>query len=160
MKRLLMTAAIAAALVAAPAYAEMYVGGGLGKSDTDSSENSWKAFLGYQFSPTWGIEGGYTDLGKLNNAGVTAYSFAGTATVPLGQQGWSAFGKLGVTRNTTNFAGKVHKTSNLFGIGVGYAISPTFGLRLEYEDYGKLSDTSSGGDFKGSNVALSAKFSF
>lgn len=156
MKILLMAAALSASLAAAPASAEMYFGAGLGKSDTDSSEKSWKVYVGKQFTQTWGLELGYTDLGQLRNADVESWSLAGTATVPFGER-WSMFGKLGAARNKASYPGAGHKTSTLAGIGGSYALNQNLGLRLEYEDFGKLSGS---GDDKGSAVTLSVKFGF
>lgn len=159
MKKLLMAGALSAAFIAAPAAAEMYIGGGVGKSDTDSSENSWKMYGGYQFTPAWGVELGYTDLGKYRGAEVESWSLAGTLTVPLAER-WTMLGKLGFARNNAEFTGAEQKSSTLAGIGVGYAIDRNLGLRLEYEDFGKLANTGSGTSNKGSNVGLSAKYSF
>lgn len=159
MKKLLMATALSATFIAAPAAAGMYVGGGVGKSDTDSGQNSWKVFGGYQINPTWGIELGYTDLGKYRGAEVESWSLAGTATLPLAER-WTLLGKLGFARNNAEFAGAEQKSSTLVGVGVGYAINPNLGLRLEYEDYGKLANTGVGTNDKGSNVGLSVKYSF
>lgn len=159
MKMLLIAAAVSASLAAAPAAAEMYVGAGIGRSHTDTDEDSWKLYLGYQINPTWGVELGYTDLGEYRGADVVSWSVAGTATLPIGDR-WSLLGKLGVTRNDADFVGAERKTSTLAGVGVGYAFLPNVGLRLEYEDYGKLASTGVGSDNKGRNVAVSLKYSF
>jgi OOP family OmpA-OmpF porin len=158
MKKLVIAVALSAAFVAAPAAAQSYVGGGIGRSDTDTGENSWKVYGGYQFSPTWGVEGAYTDLGKYRTEDVESWSLAGTATLPMGQR-WHLLAKLGVARNNAD-ASSDKKSSTLVGVGVGVAMSPTFGLRLEYEDYGKMGVTGLGTENKASNVSLSAKFSF
>lgn len=159
MKKLLMAAALSATCIAGPAAAEMYLGGGVGKSDTDRGHNSWKLYGGYQFSPTWGVELGYTDLGKYRGADVESWSLAGTLTVPLAER-WTMLGKLGLARNNSDFTGAEKKSSTLAGVGVGYALNQNLGLRLEYEDYGKLANTGVGTSNKGSNVALSVKYSF
>jgi OOP family OmpA-OmpF porin len=159
MKKLLMAGALSAAFVAAPALAQTYIGGGIGKSDTDTQENSWKVYGGYQFTPTWGLELGYTDLGNYRGAEVESWSLAGTATLPLNQN-WSLLGKLGFARNNAETPSASQKSSTLAGVGVGYALNQNLGLRLEYEDYGKLADTGIGTDDKGSNVVLSVKYSF
>lgn len=159
MKKLLMAGALSAAFIAAPAAAELYVGGGVGKSDTDSSENSWKVYGGYQFTPTWGAELGYTDLGKYRGAEVESWSLAGTATLPLADR-WSLFGKLGFARNNAEFMGAEQKSSTLAGVGIGYSLNQNLGLRVEYEDYGKLANTGVGTNDKGSNLGVSLKYSF
>jgi OOP family OmpA-OmpF porin len=159
MKKLLTAVALSATFIAAPAAAEMYVGGGNGKADTDAGRSSRKLYGGYQFTPTWGVELAYTDLGKYRGAEVESWSLAGTATLPLAE-GWTLLGKLGFARNNAEFVGAEQKSSTLAGVGVGYALNRNLGLRLEYEDFGKLSSTGVGTNDKGSNVGLSLKYSF
>ena len=95
MKKLLMAAALCTAFAAGPAAARMYVGGGIGASRTDTTEKSWKLYSGFQFSPTWGMELAYNDLGRYRNADIK------------------------------------------------------IGLRLEYEDFGRLSKSPTGADSRG-----------
>jgi len=159
MKRLLMAAAFSAALVAGPASAQAYLGGGIGSSRTDTSETSWKLYGGYQFNPTWGLELGYTDLGRYRGSDVESWSLAGMGTLPLGER-WSLLGKVGAASNRTHFAGTANHTDLLLGLGVGYSMSKNLGLRLEYEDFGKLSNASAGNNSRGSNLGLSLKYAF
>jgi OOP family OmpA-OmpF porin len=159
MNKLLIAVALSTSFATTPAMAGWYIGGGVGRSDTDSSESSWKVYGGHQFNPTWGAELGYTDLGNFRGAEVESWSLAGTATLPMSER-WSLLAKLGVARNNAEAFGARQKTSTLAGVGVSYALNERVGLRLEYEDYGKLSNTGAGSDNKGSNVALSAKYSF
>jgi OOP family OmpA-OmpF porin len=160
MKKQILAAAIFAACTAAPAMAQMYVGAGAGASKTDSHETSWKLYGGFQFSPNWGIELGYTDLGRYLGARADAWSLAGTGTMPLSPN-WSLLGKLGVTSNHARFAGAgEHRTGLLAGIGVGYSLTKNVGVRLEYEDFGKLSKNGIGNNSHGNNIGLSVKYSF
>lgn len=159
MKKILIAAALSSCFAASPAIAGLYVGGGVGKSDTDSGENSWKVYGGYQFTPTWGLELGYTDLGNYRGAEVESWSLAGTATLPLAER-WSLFGKLGFARNNAEFIGAEQKSSTLVGVGVGYALNRNLGLRVEYEDYGKLANSGGGSNNKGSNLGASLKYTF
>ncbi len=159
MKRLLIAATISAALVAGQASAQMYLGAGVGSSKTDNREDSWKLYGGYQFNPAWGLELGYTDLGQYRGADVESYSLAGTGTMPLGER-WALLGKLGVASNRPHFAGADNHTDALVGLGVGYSLSKNIGLRLEYEDFGKLSKASTGENSRGRNLGLSMKYGF
>jgi OOP family OmpA-OmpF porin len=159
MKKLLMAAAFSAALVAGPASAQMYLGTGVGASKTDSSKTSWKLYGGFQFNPTWGVELGYTDLGRYRGSDIQSWSLAGTGTLPLGA-GWSLFGKLGATSNRPDFAGASNHSDLLAGVGVGYSMTKSLGLRLEYEDFGKLSNIGTGNNSRGSNLGLSLKYGF
>ena len=167
MKKLLIASAVAAALVAGQASAQMsstkmsapqlYVGAGAGTVKNDNREDSWKLYAGYQFDQTWGAEVAYNDLGQYRGADVESWSLAGTGTMPMNEK-WALHAKLGATSNRTDFAGGGNHTALLAGVGVSYSLSRNVGLRLEYEDFGKLAD--SGNDNRGKNVALSVKYGF
>lgn len=158
MKKLSMAAALAAALLAGPAAAQAYLGGGIGTARTDGSQASWKLYGGYQFNPTWGLEAGYTDLGHHRGADTESLSLAGTGTRALGDR-WSLFGKLGAASNRTDLPGASSHTDLLLGVGVGYSMSKNLGLRLEYEDYGKPSN-GAGNDSRSNNLGLGLKYGF
>lgn len=159
MKKLFTAAVVAAALVAGQASAQMYLGAGAGSSKTGNREDSWKLYGGYQFNPTWGVELGYTDLGQYRGADVESWTLAGTGTMPLNER-WSLLGKLGAASNRPQFAGAGDRTALLVGVGIGYGLSKNIGLRLEYEDFGKLSKNGLGSDTKGNNTSLSMKYLF
>ncbi len=157
MKKILMATAVAVAFTALPASAQLYLGGGVGEAKTDTRETSWKLYGGYQFNPTWGLELGYNDLGKYRGADIESYSLAVTGTMPLNER-WSLLGKLGAAENRPDAAANGNHTDVLLGVGVGYSFNKNVGLRLEYEDFGKLSDA--GGSSRGRNVGLSLKYGF
>ncbi|MDP1671583.1 MAG: outer membrane beta-barrel protein [Burkholderiales bacterium] len=159
MKKLLMAATVAAALVAGQASAQMYMGAGVGSSKLDNREDSWKLYGGYQFNPTWGAELGYNDLGQNRGGDMESWTLAGTGTLPLNER-WSMLGKLGVASNRPHFAGSSNRTGLLVGVGVGYTLSRNVGLRVEYEDFGKLSKNNIGSNTKGNNVSVSLKYMF
>jgi len=93
---------------------------------------------GYQFSPMWGVEAGYTeyynsrnDLAGTNLAKTSHWStdIAGTLTYPFGTSRWSALGKLGVAYSyarkdtpggATASSGSV---SPYGGLGLVYAVT-------------------------------------
>lgn len=169
MKKLLTCCAMAAAFVAVPASAQWYAGVGVGSSKIDgagsgldSSKTSAKLYGGYQITPTWGAEAQYTDLGKREAPGVSIkpsqYSLAGTGTFPVSQS-FSLMGKLGVTRNRVDVSGgnNENKSDLLVGVGVSYAITPKMAVRLEYEDFGKLS---SNGSVRANNYSLNLQYAF
>lgn len=159
MKKRLVAAAISAALLAGPASAQMYLGGGVGSARTDTDETSWKLYGGYQFTPTWGAELGYTSLGHYLGSSIDSWSLAGTGTVPISER-WSLLGKLGAVENRPRFATASNHTDALIGVGVAYSMTKTLGLRLEYEDFGKLSNSSVVNNSRGSNLGLSVKVAF
>lgn len=159
MKKLLIATGFFAVLIAGPVSAEMYLGGGIGAAKTDTHETSWKLYGGYQFNPTLGLELGYNDLGNYRGSDIDSWTLAGTGTIPLGTN-WSLIGKLGAAWNRPNFAGSSNSNELLAGVGVGYSVNKNLGVRLEYENFGKLSDTNAGGDSKGRNWGLSVKYGF
>ena len=102
MKKILSVCAIAAAFVAAPAFAQGYVGLGFGSSKIsgfdsvgvnggNTNKGLVKVFGGFQITPNWGAELQYSDLGRRDitgPAGTTGsftssqLSLAGTGTLP------------------------------------------------------------------------------
>ena len=185
MKKILTACAIAAAaFTAAPAFAQGYVGLGVGSSKIsgfdfgtvtggNTNKSQVKIFGGFQFTPNWGAELQYSDLGKrdVSDAGVSVgsfktsqYSIAGTGTLPL-SSGFSLLGKLGVSANRINApAGALsssNKTSALIGIGASYAITPVLSVRVEYEDFGKVATVAATGSAVRANAySISLKYGF
>ena len=160
MKKILSACALAAAFVAAPAFAQGYIGGGFGSSKGagidgggitggNTNKSQVKVYGGYQFTPNWGVEAQFSDLGKRDilafgvpagSLKVSQFSIAGTGTLPL-TAGFSLLGKLGVSANKLTGSGGVQNgsaTSALIGIGVSYNITPALSARLEYEDFGTV----------------------
>jgi OOP family OmpA-OmpF porin len=166
---------------ASPASAQWYVGAGVGAGQAklsnngtvqgnDSHETSGKIFGGYQFTPNWGIEGQYVYLGKYdvtNGGGSGSYKpeswgLAATGTIPLSNN-FYLMGKLGAAFNRlrdSNFSGG-NKTDLLAGVGAGYNFNANWGIRAEYENFGKITkNNNNGGDIKGDNWTVSVKYSF
>jgi OmpA-OmpF porin, OOP family len=159
MKRLIVATLLCTGAMVGSASAQMYVGAGAGSAKTDTKETSYKLFGGFQFSPTWGLEFGYTDLRKYRGANIEASSIAGTGTLVLNEY-WSLLGKLGASSNRSQFSGSKRHTDVLVGLGVGYSMNKNTGVRLEYEDFGKLSDVSTGSNSRGKNLGLAVKYTF
>lgn len=159
MKKLVVAMVLCSGAMVGSASAQMYAGAGIGAAKTDTKETSYKLFGGFQFNPTWGLEAAYTDLGKYRGANFEAASLAGTATFPLNET-WSLMGKLGASSNRSHFAGSNRHTDVLVGAGVGMNLNKNLGLRLEYEDFGKLSNTNLGINSRGRNLGLGLKYGF
>lgn len=159
MKKLLLAAAVSALLAAGPAVAQVYVGAGVGTARTDSNETSMKIYGGFQFNPTWGLELGITDFDRYRGSDAEAWSIAGTGKMPLADR-WFLLGKLGATSNRPKFSGGSNHSDLLLGIGLGYTMTKNVGLRLEYEDFGRLSNSSIGSNSKGNNLSLSVNYTF
>lgn len=182
MKKILTACALAAAaLTAAPAFAQGYIGGGFGSSRItgldsagtsggNTSKGLVKIYGGYQLTPNWGVEAQYSDLGRrdIGFAGVNVgsvrlsqFSLAGTGTLPL-SSGFSLLGKLGVTSNRGTGSGVIssgNATSALVGVGVGYSITPALSARLEYEDFGKVGN-SNNNTVRANGYSISLKYGF
>ncbi len=161
---------LAAALVALPAAAQVsmsgfYVGAGLGQSKAtdwctgatglgvscDDKKTAWKVFGGYQLTPNFAVEAGYTKLGKFTasfgaeteEAKVTAWEASLLAGAPIMNQ-LSIFGRLGVYRATVedvdNIFGTFKHDNNDFtyGLGLGYDFTRNLGMRAEWRRYSKV----------------------
>jgi opacity protein-like surface antigen len=159
MKKILSAMALSAAFAAAPAPAQVYAGAGVGIANTDSSEFSWKILGGYQHDRHWGIEAAYTDLGSYRGSSADSLSLALTATLPLDRR-WALMAKAGAASNHTRVAGSNDHADALVGIGIAYAVTRRFGLRLEYEQYGRLAGPGSGFNDRANNLALVGKYAF
>lgn len=195
MKKLLIACAVAATFVATAASAQGYVGLGVGSSKIsgadgnagggvtlsggNANKTSIKVYGGFQFTPTWGLEGQYTDLGSRNltatlggavvgtgSVKANQFSIAGTGTLPLASN-FSLLGKLGLSANRASVSGlggssSANKTDMLIGVGVSYSITPKMAVRLEYEDFGKFSKDGgvNGGAIRANNVSIGLQYAF
>lgn len=193
---------------ASGAYAQSYVGIGVGQgharmpsastsvlgpaftgASNKDNDTAYKLYYGYQFTPNWGVEIGYDDLGNkysvAGSLGGTPYNatykmdnwyVAATGTLPL-QGGFSLLGKLGVSANKVsggqicaagtcaNFAADDSKTDAMVGVGAQYALGNDWKARLEYDDYGKVSGsdvwgTGNSGELKADSWTVSLNYAF
>lgn len=155
--------AFIAALVSAPAAAQMgmssvYVGGSLGQSEAkdacegfagcDEKDTAWKIFAGFQLTPMFAVELGYTDLGEVSAPGIsaesTAWDLSAIAAFPIGEA-FSLYGRLGGYRAETEArAGALSaddsNTGLTFGVGAGFNLSRNLGLRAEWQRYADVGD--------------------
>jgi OOP family OmpA-OmpF porin len=134
--------------------------------DTKNFDAGYKFAIGNQINRTWAIEGAYVLLGKFqyfyNDAGLGAsesfdYRVSGFAlsvvpSIPLGDS-FSIYGRIGAFFSNTRltvanasgaltsnlgFQTQVSTTSPLTGLGFQYDFERDRGIRLEYENYGKV----------------------
>ena len=126
----------------------------------DRRDTAYRAFLGYQLTPFWALEGGYFRLGEISLASTTAPT--GTlngrlrseglnldlvGSLPLNER-WSVLGRVGAqyARTRGEFTGtgaatplnpnpSGRATNYKAGLGLQYAFSPGFMMRLEAERY-------------------------
>lgn len=187
LRQALVTVALAAAAGAASAQA-LYIGGagGVTRSNADcsgtvscdNSDTGWKAYVGYNINPMFGVEVVGYDMGggkavvvfpgsnPINGSlKITGFALAGVINVPLGASvdmiGRLGFGsnKLKVDVTSGSLSGSDSETSaqGLWGIGLAFKLSPNLSIRTEIDG---TSATYFGERFDSTlfSVGLSAKF--
>jgi len=160
-------ASAALAQVAAPGTG-WYLGGGIRPvaPATEDADIGYRHFGGYRFSPNWGVEVGYSDLGRGNDgersvleaqklgAQTSAWTLAGTGVLPIGEA-FSLQGRLGFSMATPDAtlmtpvigAGSAfprYRPTVLWGFGGQYDLSNRVGLRVDYNNFGRLGDEQNG----------------
>lgn len=157
-------------LAAAQASAQGYLGFSVGQSDiddeitaglitsgtVDGKDTAWKLFGGYLFTPNFGLELAYVDLGEVSYSGsffaspvtggkveVNGFNVAALGSFPVTEQ-FSLFGKLGLfiweakasdTTGGAPFAAKEDGSDLSFGVGIGYHFTRNLGVRAEWERF-------------------------
>ena len=143
--------AAALAVVASSSFAagnpSFYVGGDVGSTKLDGlsdRQNSYGAYVGYEFVPNFAVEVGARRLADFDvrvsttNVGVkvdqTAISLIGA--LPLGS-GFNVFGRLGYNKlsatASANYTATDSTSGALYGVGVGYSFTPTVSARAEIQ---------------------------
>lgn len=144
-------AAVALILSSSAAFAAQpqlfYVGGDVSSTKFDDAgrEAGFGVFAGYQFTKNFAIEAGYhraADLdvmveGETVGVKMNQASLSLVSTLPL-SNGFSVFGRLGYNRleAKATYEGQSAKDSineGLYGIGLGYAITPEIMARVELQ---------------------------
>lgn len=138
----------------------------------DDSSTGWRAFGGYRFSPYFGYEIGYADLGKITQTlvGFAPATFESTAidvvlfvALPLGQD-FSFFAKGGVFRWDVESPGfattSSHGQDTTYGFGMHYNFTNNFALRLEWQRYNDIGDSGTTGQshFEVTSAGVVLKF--
>jgi len=159
MNKVLMAMALSAALVATPAFAQPYVGAGIGNSKTDVSKTSYKLFIGLHYNQNLGYEVAYNNFAGYPGARADSWSLAAIGSLPL-DNSWDILGKLGVTENHTKFVDSSRHLDLLVGIGIGYNVTKDIGVRLEYEDFGRIPSAPNTVSATVTNWGINVKISF
>ncbi|HJV96213.1 MAG TPA: outer membrane beta-barrel protein [Albitalea sp.] len=145
-----LVSALALASLSAWADGPFYMGGSIGTSrykgddigglGTDKSSNGGKLYGGYSFTPNFGLELGYADLGKFSSpAGEVKGNgvfLDAVGTLPF-TPNFSGLVRVGAFNGKTDstLAGSERGTSYKFGAGVQYDFNKNLGLRAEAERY-------------------------
>jgi OmpA-OmpF porin, OOP family len=127
----------------------------------------FRAAIGGQFTPMWGMEVSYGGLGKASagssvNWQIYSLQVSGTGTYPLSDK-FSLIGKLGIARpdlKLTSGGNSISDTNtNLaFGIGAQYDLTKSVAMRAQYENLGTVGNANTTGTSK--VVLLSAGIVF
>ncbi|HEY9199377.1 MAG TPA: outer membrane beta-barrel protein [Gammaproteobacteria bacterium] len=129
-------------------------------TSVDDTDTAWKLFGGYRLTENFGIETAYMDYGSITSDTTVTAPVAGTINIDLETTAWiidavgilplneqfELFGKLGVAMwdieadvsavaGGTAFGGSVEDDGSdfHFGVGAGYALTDTIGIRAEWE---------------------------
>jgi hypothetical protein len=149
-----------------------------------------KLYAGYRADSTWGIELGYQNFGSKHEQNLSTPGGAATGNMKLSSfyaaatatfspaSNVSLFAKLGLAKNflvvnavcvgatcTSSRGATSHRWTLAPGIGAEYAVGPEWGVRLDYDDYGKISaddvlSTSNSGAIRAKAWTVSAKRNF
>ena len=127
---------------------------------------------GYHFTPNWGAEIGYTESGNGTTSipadyKITSAQMAVTGTYPVNEQ-FDLFAKLGYAANKMTGAATAgcpdcSKNDFLYGFGAQFNFNKQFGVRLQYEDIGKVADSIMAGQTdqpKAANISLGVVYNF
>lgn len=134
-----------------------------GPTNTTSFLNPGTVHIGggYHFSQNVGIEVGYSIIGNseiatLGAGGYTetlkssSYQIAAIGTFPINDT-FDVFGKLGMANTKMDYtitgsitsSASASKTNLMLGLGGQYNFNKNFGIRVQYEDFGKVTVPSS-----------------
>ncbi len=196
--------------VASPAQAQFYAGGQIGRSDasadrqgrddafldlgflsaTTSSrdkDTAYRVFGGYLFNPWFGLEAGYTDLGKtrhrtdvdppgalVGESSVKGEELSAVGRYPVGDR-FAVYGRAGVyfarTQTTYRAEGSVELVDGadrqrkrtakpVYALGASYAFTSRIAGRLEWERHTDLGDDSTGGKTDVDFVSIGVSYTF
>ncbi len=157
------------------------------RSSMDDNDTGYKLQLGYKFTPSWAVEGGYVDLGKFRYNATFSGPVAGSASTDAKVNGWNiaavgilpindqfaVFGKLGAvdakvetsataTGAGTSASGSVSATKwkANYGLGATFSLSKTIGFRAELERFEKLGESGKTGESSVDLLSVGVVFTF
>lgn len=142
----------------------------------DEKDTSYRLAGGYNFNKNFGAEISYTDYGNATasatgvsaSVDATAFQIVGTGALPLGNQ-FSLTAKAGLASVDVGASATVlglsatasaSNTNFVWGIGAQYDVTPSIGIRVNYEDLGTVGDNATIGTAKLSNISAGVVFKF
>jgi OOP family OmpA-OmpF porin len=151
-----------------------YLGGGIHPVEVapvaEDTDIGYRNFGGYRFTRHWGVELGYSDLGRGSGGGdpglvaiekygyqTSAWTLAGTGVLPIGESfsllgrlGWSLASpdatltglSLGTAAPGFGLGSALprYRGAMLWGLGGQYEFGSRFGMRMDYNNFGRLDD--------------------
>ena len=182
-----------AVLASAPALAQdsgWYAGASIGQTKAkdactglagtgitcDDKDTAFSIFGGYQVNQNFGVELGYTDLGKVtaSGGGATAsieakgFELVGVGTYPINQQ-FDVYGKLGFFRWDLDasasgpggsFSQSESGTDLTFGLGVKYNFTKNVGMRVQWQQYKDIGNEATTGTSDVDVIGVGIVFKF
>ncbi|SHH39070.1 porin family protein [Massilia sp. CF038] len=137
-----------------------YAGGDIGNTDFryGDKETSYGAFGGYQINQNFALEGAYHRLASDSEFGydikLDQIAVSAVATIPL-SNGFNVFGRLGYSHLSSkanysdNESYKSSENKPLYGLGVGFAFTPSIMGRLEVQKVAReITNISAGVGFR------------
>lgn len=128
-------------------HSDYSLGNGIGLFGADQGDSAYSIHAGSYFNKNWGMEVGYTDLGRVNRAGGTTsadtISLSLVGKLPLSPS-FNLLGKVGTTWGRTKVSsnpasGVVSGDDGGFGLSYGlgaeFAFNPQWSAVLQYESY-------------------------
>lgn len=131
----------------------------------DNSDQGWKVYGGYQFTPHWGAEVGYLDFGRQRwavavggalpataEAEITAWQLVGTGTYPITPE-FAVFGKLGLYRSSADVrasgtgvsvSASGDSTDYMWGVGARWNFGRNLSMRIEWERFNNTGSNTTG----------------
>lgn len=122
---------------------------------------------GYRFTPNVGVEVDYGQSGSSSSVlgasyKVSALQLAAVGTYPINQQ-FDVFAKVGASANKVTASGftcnSCSKTDLLYGIGAQYNFNQQVGVRLQYANLGKATNSGTN-DLSASTISLGVVYAF
>jgi len=120
----------------------------------DDSDTAFGIFGGYQLNKYFGVEVGYTNLGKAkaSSGGVTAsveakgFGFSAVGTFPINPQ-FSLYGKLGtfLWDTDSNLGGSDDGADLTYAIGVRWNFAKNLALQAQLQRYNDVGNSSTTG---------------
>lgn len=149
---------------------------GIAGVSCDENDTSYRLAGGYSFDKNFGAEISYTDYGNAvangpggtASLGATAFQIVGTGALPLGNQ-FSLTAKAGLASvdvdasvNTILLTGaaSASDTNFVWGIGAQYDVTPSIGIRVNYENLGTVGDNATTTTAKLTNISAGVVFKF